>query len=69
MIGPMKILITGAAGQVGTDLLPILTARGDTVTVMDLTPKPAGCPAGVSWIRGDITLPQEVSEVVRQAQP
>lgn len=65
----MKILITGAAGQVGTDLLPLLTARGDEVSVLDLTPKPAGCPAGVSWIRGDITLAPEVSEAVRQTKP
>jgi threonine 3-dehydrogenase len=65
----MKILITGAAGQVGTDLLPLLTSRGDVVTVLDLTPKPATCPAGVTWVRGDITLAQEVSEAVKQAQP
>ncbi len=65
----MKILITGAAGQVGTDLLPLLTARGDVVTVLDLTPRPATCPAGVTWVRGDITLAQEVSEAVKQAQP
>ena len=65
----MKILITGAAGQVGTDLLPLLTARGDSLTVLDLTPRPATCPAGVTWVRGDIALAQEVSEAVKQAQP
>ena len=65
----MKILITGAAGQVGTDLLPLLTARGDSLTVLDLPPRPATCPAGVTWVRGDITLPQEVSEAVKHAQP
>ena len=28
-MGSMKILITGAGGQIGTDLIPILLARGD----------------------------------------
>lgn len=65
----MKILLTGAAGQVGTDLLPLLTARGDRVTVLDLAPRPAGCPAEVAWVRGDITLAGEVADAVKAAAP
>jgi nucleoside-diphosphate-sugar epimerase len=37
----MKILITGAGGQVGTDLLPLLLSRGHTVAGLDLAPAPA----------------------------
>lgn len=65
----MNILVTGAAGQVGTDLLPLLAARGDRVTVLDQAPRPAGCPAEVTWVRGDITLAPEVYDAVKAAKP
>lgn len=65
----MDYLVTGAAGQVGTDLLPLLTARGDRVTVLDLAPRPAGCPAAVTWVRGDITIAGEVNDAVKAAKP
>ncbi|MFM8979876.1 MAG: NAD-dependent epimerase/dehydratase family protein [Planctomycetia bacterium] len=65
----MKILITGAAGQVGTDLIPLLVARGDRVTVLDLAARPQGCPEGVAWVRGDITLAGDVYDAVKQAAP
>ncbi len=68
-MGPMKIIVTGAAGQVGTDLLPLLVERGDDVTVFDIMPRPAGCPAAVKWVRGDITLTANVNDVVRDAKP
>jgi len=65
----MKILITGAAGQIGTDLIPLLVARGDEVVVFDLAPRPAGCPAAVEWARGDITYAAELNTVVERARP
>jgi threonine 3-dehydrogenase len=68
-MGPMKILITGAAGQIGTDLLPILVARGDHVAVFDLAARPDDCPAEVEWTRGDITYAEEVSTAVSRFRP
>lgn len=65
----MKTLITGAAGQIGTDLLPLLCERGDTVTVFDLAPRPDTCPEAVTWIRGDVSLAPEVFDAVSQATP
>lgn len=65
----MRILVTGAGGQIGTDLIPQLVARGDEVTVFDLAKRPATCPEGVTWIRGDVTVAGEVNDAVRGAKP
>lgn len=65
----MKTLVTGAAGQIGTDLLPLLCERGDTVTVFDIAPRPDTCPESVTWVRGDIALAPEVFDAVSAASP
>lgn len=65
----MKILLTGAAGQVGTDLLPLFTARGDQVLAFDLAPPPADLPTGVQWVRGDVTQEAEVNDAVADFRP
>ncbi|MFV1959199.1 MAG: NAD-dependent epimerase/dehydratase family protein [Planctomycetota bacterium] len=65
----MRILVTGAAGQVGTDLLPLLVDRGDRVTVLDVAPRPATCPDSVTWIRGDVTLEADVFDAVKASCP
>jgi threonine 3-dehydrogenase len=65
----MKILITGAGGQIGTDLLPILVGRGDDVAVFDLAPRPDTCPPEVEWVRGDITYAEEVNSLVARFRP
>ena len=64
---PMNILLTGAAGQVGTDLLPLMIARGDTITAFDLAPRPDSCPPEVEWIRGDVTQEAEVFDAVKRS--
>jgi threonine 3-dehydrogenase len=45
----MKILVTGAGGQVGLDLLRILQARGDEVHASDIALPPEALPAGRPW--------------------
>ncbi|MDJ0522058.1 MAG: NAD-dependent epimerase/dehydratase family protein [Planctomycetota bacterium] len=65
----MKILLTGAGGQIGTDMLPILVARGDEVLAFDLAPRPDTCPPEVEWVRGDITYAEEVNTAVERFQP
>jgi threonine 3-dehydrogenase len=65
----MKILVTGAGGQVGTDLIPLLLSRGHTVAAFDLAPAPATTPAGVPWIQGDVTRQEEVFDAVKASRP
>jgi threonine 3-dehydrogenase len=68
----MRILLTGAGGQVGTDLIPLLLSMGHEVTGFDLaepgaSPAAKTAPAGKepAWIRGDVTVPEEVSAAVK----
>ena len=42
----MKILLTGAGGQVGLDLISRLLDGGDEVHASDVAPRPAAAPPG-----------------------
>jgi len=65
----MRILITGGAGQVGTDLLHELHGRGAELSVFDLAPAPAGLPKGVRWQRGSVATEGEVFDMVKETKP
>jgi len=65
----MKILITGGAGQVGTDLISHLGARGADLAVFDLSPPPDDLAAGVRWHRGNVANVSELFEAVAAEQP
>ena len=63
----MKILVTGAGGQVGLDLIRVLQARGDEVHASDIaSPEDR---RGVPWHRLDVTDAAAVQALVASVRP
>ncbi|MEU5691137.1 NAD(P)H-binding protein [Actinosynnema sp. NPDC020468] len=54
----MAILVTGATGAVGREVVRQLVARGEDVVAISRDPESAGLPGRV--VRGDLTRPEEV---------
>ncbi len=65
----MKILVTGAGGQVGLDLLRTLQARGDEVHASDVAPVAAEDRHDLPWHRLDVTAAAEVDALVAALRP
>jgi len=52
------ILVTGATGNVGSELTRTLAARGESVRVLARQPDQASFPAGVQVAMGDLDDPE-----------
>ena len=66
----MKILITGAGGQIGHDLIGALVAGGHDVVSTDLAPRPPShAHAGGDWQRLDVTDAAAVQHMFTDARP
>jgi len=65
----MRILVTGGAGQVGTDLLNLLHTSGAELFCLDLARKPDSVPAEVVWRRGSVTRTGELFEFLEETRP
>lgn len=66
----MKILITGAGGQIGHDLIGALVAGGHDVVSTDLAPRPPShAHAGGEWARLDVTDAAAVRNAFAQHRP
>src|SRR4051812_47240277 len=63
----MKVLVTGAAGSIGSVVCHGLVDRGHEIAGLDLTPEPDGF-AG-SWFTVDCTDPDAVDAVFTAAEP
>ncbi len=61
----MNILLTGAAGQLGSELLPLLSARGN-LTATDRS-KPAS--AMENWVQLDISNERELDKLLNRIKP
>lgn len=61
----MNILLTGAAGQLGNELLPLLSTRG-TVTATDLAiPRVSS----TRWVKLDISNAEKLESLLNQVHP
>ena len=65
----MKILVTGALGQLGTDVIRELAGRGDTVIGTDVRPEAEGLPENVIYRKMDITDAEETEQVLLASNP
>jgi threonine 3-dehydrogenase len=66
----MKILITGAGGQIGHDLIGALIAAGHDLVSTDLAPRPPShAHAGGEWQRLDVTDAAAVQHMFTEARP
>lgn len=63
----MKILMTGAGGQIGSDLITALVAQGHTIVATDLKPRPST--ATVTWRGLDVVDPVAVDRVIGEEAP
>ena len=68
----MRILLTGAGGQIGHDLIGTLLAQGHSVVSTDLAPRPpshAHAAEGVEWQRLDVTDAAAVQHMFTDIRP
>ncbi|MCW2992149.1 MAG: NAD-dependent epimerase/dehydratase family protein [Solirubrobacterales bacterium] len=60
----MRVLVTGATGYVGGQLLPALLAAGHEVRAMARNPAKAELPAGVEVVKGDVLSGDGLAEAL-----
>lgn len=59
----MKVIITGAAGQIGQRLALNLLKQGNEITCLDLAPAPEGLES--VWIQGDLSNLDKLSDLMK----
>jgi uncharacterized protein YbjT (DUF2867 family) len=62
------ILVTGATGNVGGEVVNALAARGDDVRAVVRDPARASPPAGVELVQGDVELPESLTPALDGAR-
>jgi len=61
-----RILVIGATGRVGREVVSQLCGAGRVVRALARNPAASGLPADVEVVRGDLTVPDSVSECVAE---
>jgi uncharacterized protein YbjT (DUF2867 family) len=62
-----RILVTGATGRVGREVVSQLLAAGLPVRALTRRPDAAGLPAGVEIVAGDLTVPESLDASLQGA--
>jgi uncharacterized protein YbjT (DUF2867 family) len=60
-----RILVTGATGTIGRQVVAQLSAAGRHVRAMSRSPQITGLPRGVEAVRGDLSAPETLDECLR----
>jgi uncharacterized protein YbjT (DUF2867 family) len=63
-----RILVTGASGQIGREVVSQLSGAGLPVRALSRTPQTAGCPGGVEVVAGDLTAPETLDDALRNVR-
>ncbi len=64
MTGQRTILVTGATGHVGGEVVSQLLGMGAPVRALVRNPDAAGLPGGVEVVRGDLSAPDSLATVL-----
>ena len=62
------ILVAGATGNVGAELVRVLAATGGPVRALSRRPGSAALPAGVTSVRGDLNDPDSLADALNGAR-
>jgi putative NADH-flavin reductase len=63
---PLKIIVYGGGGNIGSRIVAEAVARGHRVTVVERNPKEGSAPAGVTLIKGDVFDTAQVAKDIAQ---
>jgi NAD(P)-dependent dehydrogenase (short-subunit alcohol dehydrogenase family) len=61
---PPRILVAGATGQIGREVVAQLTAADLPVRALSRNPRTARFPAAVEVVRGDLTAPETLDDAL-----
>lgn len=64
----MSVLVTGARGSIGSQVLDGLLAKGETVRASSRDPQPGGFPSCVEVVRADLSEPETFSKLLTGVQ-
>jgi putative NADH-flavin reductase len=61
---PLKIVVYGGGGNIGSRIVAEAAARGHQVTVVDRNPKDGSTPPGVKLVKGDVFDTGDVAKMI-----